>query len=123
MTGFGRPFAAACLAAASLLAFNTPGLSSAFYAWRVSGVAAGDLLNVRAYPSSGSRILVGYPDGTRLSMTGRCTGGVHLDDLGGLPSWKQRRAVRYKWCEAWLDPEGDGRFRNGWVYGRYIRPA
>lgn len=117
-----KRFAVAALAAASLVATVAPSVSSAFFGWRVSGVAKGDLLNVRAYPSSGSRILVGYPNGTRLSLTGRCTNGINLDDLGGQSAWHQQQEVRYSWCEAWLDPDGDGEFRNGWVYGRYIKP-
>jgi len=112
----------ASLAAVSVLGAAQATLASTFAAWRVTGVAADDLLNVRAYPSSGSRILVGYPEGTRLSMTGRCTGGVNLAVIGGLPEWQQRQAVRYRWCETWLDPDGDGEYQSGWVYGRYITP-
>lgn len=123
MKMFSKGIAAALIAAASLVAFSAPSVSSVFVAWRVAGVSPNDLLNVRAYPNSGSRILVGYPNGTMLSMTGKCTGGVRLDDIQGQPTWKQRRMVRYSWCEAWLDPKGNGEFRNGWVYGRYIRPA
>jgi len=78
---------------------------------------------VRAFPSATSRILVGYPDGVMLSMTGKCTGGVRLDDIQGLPSTEQSDLVATKWCEVWLDPYGNGEFRNGWVFGRYIRPA
>ncbi len=123
MTRVRNGIAASLIAALGLLAFTGAGSGSAFVAWRVADVARGDLLNVRAYPSPSSRILVGYPGGTRLSMTGRCTGGVDLSAIQGLPAWKQRQVVRYKWCEAWLDPTGSGQYRNGWVYGRYIRPA
>ena len=56
-------------------------------------------------------------------MTGRCTGDINLGDIQTQPAWKQRQAVNDKWCELWLDPYGNGEFRNGWVYGRYIRPA
>ena len=123
MTMFRRGIAVALIAATSAFAFVAPAVSSTFVAWRISGVAANDLLNVRAFPSNNSRILVGYPSGTTLSMTGKCTGGVRLDEIQNQPNWKQRQMVRYKWCEAWLDPKGDGEFRTGWVYGRYIRPA
>lgn len=118
-----KRFAAGLAAAISI--FSAAGYShgSAFVAWRVTNVAADDLLNVRAYPSSSSRIIVGYPSGTVLSMTGRCTGGVNLLDSQRLPSDQQRQLVRYKWCETWLDADGDGEFTNGWVYGRYIAPA
>ena len=33
------------------------------------------------------------------------------------------KRIRAEWCEVWLDPYADGAFRNGWVSGRYIRPA
>jgi hypothetical protein len=115
--------AAGLIAALSLAALLPSALASTFVAWQVTDVAAGDLLNVRAWPNSKSRILVGYPSGTTLSMTGRCTGGVRLDEIQRLPAWKQRQIARYQWCEVWLDPHGTGEFRNGWVYGRYIRPA
>ncbi len=123
MTTVRKAMAAALIAAAGLVTFSAPGIGSAFVAWRIADVARGDLLNVRAYPSSNSRILVGYPNGTPLSMTGRCTGGVNLGVIQGRPAWKQRQLVRDKWCEAWLAPAGSGAYRNGWVYGRYIRPA
>jgi hypothetical protein len=118
-----RGMAAALIAALGLVGLSGNSFGSAFVAWRVTDVSPGDLLNVRAYPAPISRILVGYPNGTRLSMTGRCTGDVQLDEIQRLPAWKQRQIVRYKWCEAWLDPDGSGNYRNGWVYGRYIRPA
>ena len=53
----------------------------------------------------------------------RETGGVNLATIAGWPAWKQRRAVRYAWCEVWLDPRGTGQYRAAWVYGKYIRPA
>lgn len=112
--------AIAAIAASGCLAGTA--VASTFVAWRVAGLTAGDLLNVRAYPSPKSKVLVGYPEGTTLSMTGRCTGGVDLGDIAGLPQAQQRELVRYRWCEAWLDPSGSGTFRQGWVYGRYIRP-
>ena len=81
MTTFRNGIAAALIAATSIFAQSAPAASSTFVAWRITGVAANDLLNVHAYPSSSSRILVGYPNGTTLSMTGRCTGGVRLDEI------------------------------------------
>lgn len=115
--------AASVIAASAVLGAVGAAHGAAFVAWKVAGVSGNDLLNVRAYPSSGSRILVGYPNGTTLSMTGRCMNGVRLDDIGGQPGWKQRQAVRFTWCETWLDPDGDGDYESGWIYGRYIRPA
>jgi len=114
--------AAALLAVAAITATILPGNASAFFAWRVADVPKWDTLNVRAWPSSSSKILVAYPSGVVLSMTGKCTGGVKLDTIAGWPKWKQREAVRGVWCEAWVDPTGAGQFRTAWVYGKYIAP-
>lgn len=103
-------------------ALAAPSFASAFFGWAVAGVPQWDTLNVRAWPSSQSTILVAYPNGVALSMTGKCTGGVSLGAIAGWPHQAQRNAVRTAWCEAWLDPEGDGSYRTGWVYGKYIRP-
>ena len=110
------------MAAVMVAAGVTSSLASAFFAWSVTDVPPGDTLNVRAWPSSASQILVAYPNGHTLSMTGKCTAGVDLDAIAGMPAWKQRQAVRYAWCETWLDPNGNGQYRTAWVYGRYIRP-
>ncbi|MBL8583056.1 MAG: SH3 domain-containing protein [Rhizobiaceae bacterium] len=96
--------------------------ASAFTAWEVAGVSYGDTLNVRKYPANSSQKQAAYPNGTALQMTGRCTGGVDLFDIAGQPHWKQRQAVRYRWCEVWHDPARDGNFTTGWVYGKYIAP-
>jgi hypothetical protein len=77
---------------------------------------------IRAYPNALSTILVGYPSGAPLSMTGRCTGGLQLDAIQTLPAWQQRRLAEAEWCEVWVDPYATGEFRSGWVYGRYIAP-
>jgi hypothetical protein len=104
-----RSLLAALLAAGGLALTSLPGNSAAFFAWDV-------------VDGSQSRILVGYPRGTTLSLTGRCTGGIDLEAIAGLPQWRQRQIVRGAWCEVWIDPAGNGNFRNGWVYGRYIAP-
>ncbi len=116
-----RRLVAAGLAGAALVAGVAPGAAE-FFGWQVANVAAWDVLNVRAYPSSQSTILVGYPNGTPISLTGQCTDGLNLNQLGGLPDWQKAQAVRYRWCETWVDPLGNGQFRSGWVYGRYLRP-
>jgi hypothetical protein len=122
MTRMTMTIAAGFVAAATLVASAMPGFSAAFYGWRVNNVASWAVLNVRADASSSSQILVGYPNGTPLSLTGRCTGGLDLATISGWPDWQQRQEVRYRWCEVWVDPYGDGSFRGAWVYGRYITP-
>lgn len=110
----------------SLAAGHLGGASSssaaALFGWRVVDVPAGDVLTVRAYPAGTSRVLVGYLEGTPLSLRGRCTGGVRLDAISGLRAERQQQLVRDVWCEVWLDPTGAGAWRAGWVRGRYIRP-
>lgn len=123
MSRFAKTLAVAAIATVCAATSITVGLAAAFVAWQVSGISSDDVLMVRAYPNATSRILVGYPDGVTLSMTGRCTGGVQLDEIQGLPATQQRQLIRTEWCEVWLDPYGTGEFRQGWVYGRYIRPA
>jgi ABC-type phosphonate transport system ATPase subunit len=67
-------------------------------------VSWGDVLNVRKYPSTKSQIQSAYPNGTVLSLTGRCKYGVVPRDLVRLPEAEQRAAVRHTWCEVWHDP-------------------
>jgi hypothetical protein len=122
MSRLGKTLAVAMIAAVVAAMPITAGLASAFVAWRVVDVSSDDVLMVRAYPSASSRILVGYPDGVTLSMTGRCTDGIRLDDIQNRDADEQRDLVREAWCEVWLDPYGTGEFRNGWVFGRYIEP-
>lgn len=121
MNSLARTAAAFAIAAAA--AFQA-GQSQAttFAAWEVANVAFGDTLNVRKYPHSTSQKQSAYPNGTVLQMTGRCTGGLNLLDIGMQPEWKQAQQVRYRWCEVWHDPAQNGDFVTGWVYGRYITP-
>ena len=82
----------------------------------------GDTLNVRKYPFKRIAEASAYPNGAVLQMTGRCTGGLNLMDIGNLSIKKQENWSRYKWCEVWHDPKQNGDFVTGWVYGRYITP-
>ena len=114
---------AAAFAIAASAAFSAAQSQAAtFAAWEVANVTFGDTLNVRKYPASTSQKQSAYPNGTVLQMTGRCTGGVNLLDIGVEPEWKQRQRVRTKWCEVWHDPAQNGNFVTGWVYGKYITP-
>ena len=116
-----RTLALAGFAAAGILASALPA-SAEFFGWQVTNVEDWDVLNVRAAPNSAAPILVGYPNGTALSLTGNCTGGLKLDDINGKPKFQQTAAVRYRWCETWIDPLGDGNYQSGWVYGKFIEP-
>ena len=123
MSRFGKTLAVATIASICAATSITTGLASAFVAWRVTDISSDDVLMVRVHPSATSRILVGYPDGVTLSMTGRCTDDIQLDEVQTYPADEQRDLVSTAWCEVWLDPYGTGEFRNGWVYGLYIEPA
>lgn len=116
-------FLAVAVALAGFVAGTAPSSSAAFYAWLVTDVPEWDTLNVRADASSTSPILVAYPNGTVLSMTGMCTNGLDLGQIAGLPAWQQRQYVRYQWCQAWVDPQGNGNYQPAWVYGKFIAPA
>ena len=122
MTTIRNGVMAGALALATALAMVGPAAAGAFYGWQVTNVPAWDVLNVRTGPGTAYGVLVAYPNGTPLSMTGPCTKSLDLGAIAGWPDWRQRRAVRYRWCEVWLDPLGNGQFLQGWVYGRYIRP-
>lgn len=101
----------------------SPAQASSFQAWQVVDVPFGDILNVRKFPSSQSQKQAGYPNGTKLSLTGRCQDGLILDDLAGMSHAQQRQAVRFHWCEIWHDPARNEAFTNGWVYMKYMMPT
>jgi hypothetical protein len=123
MKSFRSTLLAVAVALAGLFAGTAPSSSAAFYAWQVTDVPESDTLNVRAYPSSKSQILVAYPNGTLLSMTGVCTQGLDLGQIAGLPASQQRQYVRYLWCQTGVDPQGNGNYQTAWVYGKFIAPA
>ena len=75
---------------------SVPAVASTFFGWQVADVPSGDLLNVRAYPSHRSQVLVGYANGTPLSLTGRCK-GLQLNRIAGQPAWRHQRAVKITW--------------------------
>ncbi len=110
------------LAAVSMLMPVGVAQATVFAAWEVTNVPAGDVLNVRAYPSAASRKQGAYTNGTVLQMTGKCTGGVDLLDIAGQPKAKQIKAVRGRWCQIWHDPTQTGEFTLGWVRAKYIAP-
>lgn len=123
MKSIRTTFVAIAVALAGLVAGTIPSSSAAFYAWQVTEVPEWDTLNVRAEPSSQSQILVAYPNGTLLSMTGTCTKGLDLGQIAGLPAAQQRQYVRYLWCQTWIDPQGNGNYQAAWVYGKFIAPV
>ena len=112
----------ALAAIAAMFVSAAPTGASVFHAWEVTNVPWGDVLNVRRWPASQSQIESAYPNGAVLSLTGRCKGGLMLDQIAHLSDWQKRQAVRYKWCEVWHDPADNGQWTTGWVYMKYMRP-
>ena len=110
------------LIALSALAATATADASAFFAWEGTGVSRGDVLNIRKYPSTHSRIQSAYPNGTVLSLTGRCKYGVILEEVAGHLPAEQLAAVRHTWCEVWHDPAKSGEHVRGWVYMKYMKP-
>lgn len=121
MSTITRIIAAAVMVSSVALAIGET-RAATFAAWEIANVPFGDTLNVRKFPSSNSQKQAAYPNGTVLQMTGRCTGGVNLKDIGQLSPGKQENLVRFRWCEVWHDPSQSGDFVTGWVYGKYITP-
>jgi hypothetical protein len=117
-----KHIAAALALTLSAIAIPSTSQASAFAAWQVANVPWGDLLNARKYPSPGSQKQAAYANGTVLSMTGPCTNGVNLQNIQGLPNWKQRALVKNAWCQLWHDPKGNGVFVKGWVRAKFIKP-
>ena len=113
---------AAAVLALAVFSLPLAAHASAFVAWKVTDVPWGDVLNARKYPAPTSQKQSAYPNGTVLSMTGRCTGGVNLKNIQGLPKWKQRALVKNSWCQLWHDPAGNGNFKAGWVRAKFIKP-
>jgi hypothetical protein len=117
-----KHIAAALALTLSAIAIPAASHASAFVAWKVTDVPWGDVLNVRKYPSPNSQKQSAYPNGAVLSMTGPCTGGINLQNIQGLPKWKQRQIVKNVWCQLWHDPAGNGNFKAGWVRAKFIKP-
>ncbi|MFG1418877.1 hypothetical protein V5F38_11985 [Xanthobacter sp. V0B-10] len=94
---------AALLAAAPALASDfADGLKGGPDAWRVSGLAPGATLALRAAPARGAAVLARYPEGARLANEGCLI----------------LKSVR--WCR--VSP-WDARKPSGWVIGRHLREA
>ena len=108
--------------AAFVAAIATPAIASAFWAGTVINVARNDVLNLRKWPASNSRIVFVYDDGDRISLTGRCknttTNVSFRIDAGGSANWKYSKMRKPNvWCQA-MSPTG----KLGWVRGKFVWP-
>lgn len=101
---------AICLAVPSLVNAEAGGPDS----WKVTGVAANDVLNVRAQPNASSPIVGTVPpDGRGLANLG-CTGIPDFAQWQRLSERAKRNAGAQRWCRV--------RYRDteGWVRGKFL---
>jgi uncharacterized protein YraI len=84
--------------------------------YRVRGVAAGSVVNLRAEPSTSAPRLARIPaDATCLRNLG-CRGGLTFEEFTTLSETEQRKRAQAnpRWCKV------DYRGTVGWVAGRYL---
>ena len=84
-------------------------------AWRVSGVAAGDVLNVRMGPGVGYPAIDALAPGARHLTSITCVPLATRAQFEALPA-EERRALPPRWC---LVSDRTGR-RRGWVAQRFL---
>jgi len=83
--------------------------------WRVSGVAADDVLNIRSGPGVGHGIIGRIPpDGRGLANLG-CRGGMTFEEFQEATPRERERARFRRWCR--IEWQGI----RGWVNGGYLR--
>lgn len=101
---------AICIAAASQANADAGGPDS----WAVTGVAADDVLNIRAEPNASSRIVGTVPpDGRGLANLG-CTGVPSFAQWEQMSEHARQTAGANRWCRI--------RYRDteGWVRGKFL---
>ncbi|MEM6488422.1 MAG: META domain-containing protein [Pseudomonadota bacterium] len=107
----------AAAAAAVLLALAAPPAGATADGpdyFRVAGVAADDLLNVRERPDARARRLAALPpDATGLRNLG-CRGGLSFSDWQNATEAERSAAARRRWCRI------DWRGIQGWVAARFL---
>ena len=84
--------------------------------YRVTGVVADDLLNIRAEPNPRAEKVGEIPsDGNCIRNLG-CRGGLTMDEYSTLSAEQKTRRLREnpRWCK--IDYQGV----EGWVAGRYL---
>lgn len=84
--------------------------------YRVRGVAANDVLNIRAQPRAKSEKIGAIPPEGRCLQNLGCEGGLTFQEYSTLTEREQRAVLlkRPRWCRIrYLD-------RTGWVAGRYL---
>ncbi len=82
--------------------------------WNVVGVAADDVLNIRAEPSASARIVGTIPSGTVGLRSHGCKGGLSFAEWEKAPLAERAAGRRNRWCRI------SYRGMKGWVAGRFL---
>lgn len=112
-----RRLALATLALAAL-AHAGPALATADGpdAWRVTGVASNDVLNVRVGPGTEYFVITALPFNARGLQLGTCTPTITRDQYFALsPAAQQQLAGYDRWCIVIA-----GGAQQGWVNARFL---
>jgi hypothetical protein len=86
------------------LAAGMPAIASAFWPGTVIGAPPSDPLNIRAWPSTRSRVITTAVNGSRLSLTGRCKSittnvSFRIDGTGSTAFKYNRMKKPNVWCQ------------------------
>jgi uncharacterized protein YgiM (DUF1202 family) len=84
--------------------------------WSVHGVAANDVLNLRAKAGPQAEKIAGIPPGAGCLKNLGCVGGLSMEEFTTLS--KQEQAARERKHPRWCRIEYQG--QRGWVAGRYL---
>lgn len=84
--------------------------------FRVTGVAANDMLNLRAAPNSKAAKVGGIPPGSNCVRNLGCRGGLSFRETTTLSPAQQQARLRQdpRWCRV------EYRGITGWAAGRYL---
>ncbi len=85
--------------------------------WKVVGVAAGDVLNIRQEPSGKSAKIGEIPPNGTCVKNIKCVGGLTFEEFTTLSEAEKNKIKkeRPRWC--YIEYKG----LKGWVAGRYLR--
>ena len=114
-TGFRGWLLAAILACSVLVPSSARAEADGPDYYAVTGVAADDVLNIRARPSAASaKIGQIPPDGRQLRNLG-CQGGPSFAQWQTMDETERRQAARQRWCK--ISYQGI----EGWVAARFVK--
>ena len=110
------------LAAAIVTTGTAPAMSSAFTAGTIVAIAPDDVLNIRKWPATYSRIIDVYQLDEQISLTGRCKNIVtnasfRIDGRGSAKRQHRKMKRANVWCQVMTNDA-----EIGWARGKYIWP-